>query len=146
MFYIVDVPNKPSIFEECVQFKNHLHSRHVPIEENESREKYETIQQNLMRNVRVDNLSDAEIEALAKKSRPKALQILKKYTNMWKAIHFDAQKSLLYMIARSSQDYAILYSIFDEIRTRDKNFKPETVLDFGSGIGTAMWQVLNQIN
>ncbi|XP_033210764.1 methyltransferase-like protein 17, mitochondrial isoform X2 [Belonocnema kinseyi] len=139
-----DVPNKPSILEECVQFKNHLHGRHIPVEENESREKYETIQQHLMRNIRIDNLSDAEIEALAKKSRPKALKMLKKYTNMWKAINFDAHRSLLYMIARSSQDYAVLYSIFDEIRTRDKNFKPETVLDFGSGIGTTMWATNEQ--
>ena len=145
LFYIIDIKHKSAIFEECVQLRNYLNSRHVPMEENETREKFETIQQNLLSNKKVADLPDIKIQALAKKYRPKALKILKQQTSMWKPINYDTHKSLLYMTARSSQDYAVLYSIFNEIRIRDKKFKPETVLDFGSGIGTSMWQVLRNI-
>ena len=141
MFYVSDIHHKTVLYRECITFRNQLNGRHVPFEEEESMDLLKTIQFNLIKK-KINQLSDQEIEALQKKLYPKALQILKQQSNMWKAIKYDEHKSLLYMLGRSLQDYAALHTIFNEIQVRDKNFQPETVFDFGSGVGTTMWQVL----
>lgn len=43
------------------------------------------------------------------------------------------------MVARSAPEYAVLQKIFMEMKTRDPDFHPLTMFDFGSGVGTATW-------
>ncbi|EFN75915.1 Protein RSM22-like protein, mitochondrial [Harpegnathos saltator] len=43
------------------------------------------------------------------------------------------------MVGRTVQNYAVLSKILNEINVRDENFKPQTLFDFGSGLGTVMW-------
>lgn len=36
-------------------------------------------------------------------------------------------------------EYACIFKIFNEIKLRDPEFKPQSFFDFGSGVGTGTW-------
>lgn len=69
----------------------------------------------------------------------KARIILKQNIYNWQPINFDKPTCLTYLVGRSTQNYAVLRKIFNEIKLRDKDFNPRTLFDFGSGVGTVMW-------
>lgn len=47
--------------------------------------------------------------------------------------------SAAYIAARMPGAYSVLHRIFDELRLQLSDFQPQTMLDFGSGPGTAIW-------
>lgn len=57
----------------------------------------------------------------------------------WRPIEYDAYKSLQYMFGRSAQEYSTILRIFTELASRNRDFKPKSYFDFGSGIGTGCW-------
>jgi len=69
----------------------------------------------------------------------KARKILKQNIYNWQPINFDKLTCLTYLVGRGVQNYAVSRRIFNEIKLRDKDFKPQTLFDFGSGVGTVMW-------
>lgn len=66
---------------------------------------------------------------------------LKKRANCWKPVTYDNDTVWHYFMGgKSAYDYACSKSIFIEIRRRlQDNFQPKTMLDFGSGLGSATW-------
>lgn len=59
----------------------------------------------------------------------------------WHYYDYDEYASVLYMATRLAPNYASLKSIMNEIRDLNPESRPESVLDFGSGMGTTMWAV-----
>ncbi|XP_057381358.1 methyltransferase-like protein 17, mitochondrial [Daphnia carinata] len=57
----------------------------------------------------------------------------------WKPVVYNQSMAMAYLVARLAPDFASLYKIFSEIRSRDPGFQPQNLFDFGSGIGTALW-------
>ena len=57
----------------------------------------------------------------------------------WKPVIYDGPTSIHYLVARLAPDFASLSFVFCEIRKRDPTFKPQSLFDFGSGIGTVLW-------
>ncbi|XP_011495145.1 PREDICTED: methyltransferase-like protein 17, mitochondrial [Ceratosolen solmsi marchali] len=43
------------------------------------------------------------------------------------------------MATRSIPEYFVLTTIFNEIKARDAFFNPQTMFDFGSGVGSTLW-------
>lgn len=43
------------------------------------------------------------------------------------------------MAGRAAQEYATVYKVFAEIAKRHPNFRPNSLFDFGAGIGTGTW-------
>lgn len=136
---ISDYPNKKSFPAESIKFKNHLHGRHLPLEENERNKLYENTHEKYLRKKKFENFSTEELNLQRKKNERKVSIFVKQWANHWQETVYDNHKSLLYMISRSVPNYAVLHAIFNEICIRDKKFQPKTVLDFGSGIGSTMW-------
>lgn len=55
----------------------------------------------------------------------------------WKPIDYSNKHVChQYLISRIAPEYNVLQTIFNEIHLRDPNFAPESMFDFGSGIGT----------
>ncbi|XP_050572972.1 methyltransferase-like protein 17, mitochondrial [Cygnus atratus] len=50
-----------------------------------------------------------------------------------------AEAARSYLAARLARDYAAVGRALSEIRVRAPDFAPRTLLDFGSGLGTACW-------
>ncbi|KAF7397691.1 hypothetical protein HZH68_008913 [Vespula germanica] len=55
------------------------------------------------------------------------------------AIDYNRQTGLLYIVGRSQYEYSVVYKVLNQIKSKNINFKPQTLFDFGSGIGTVMW-------
>ncbi len=57
----------------------------------------------------------------------------------WKQIDYDETGAWSYLLGRAAYDYATVYKVLKEVGRREPDFKPRTLLDFGSGVGTAIW-------
>lgn len=84
--------------------------------------------------------NDKETFKIYKEKRSQKVQhIMKQRIYAWKPITYDPYKSLLYLLGRSAQEYAVLMKIFREIQKRDPEFKPRSYFDFGAGVGSGCW-------
>eukprot|EP01134_Creolimax_fragrantissima_P005844 CFRG5844T1 len=52
---------------------------------------------------------------------------------------YGVNEGVAYAVGRLPSVYASTYRVFLEIYCRDYHWAPETVLDFGSGVGSTMW-------
>ncbi|XP_046655663.1 methyltransferase-like protein 17, mitochondrial [Daphnia pulicaria] len=71
--------------------------------------------------------------------KSKIQKVVSQNTYRWKPVIYNEAVALTYLVARIAPEYATLYQIFQEICSRDQNFQPQTLFDFGSGIGSALW-------
>lgn len=87
-------------------------------------------------------MSHVEMNASAQQRhliRKEIVRLLNQRVYSWKAIAFDAYKSLVYAFGRSAKEYASIYRILNEIAVRDPELKPRSFFDFGAGVGTGTW-------
>ena len=56
-------------------------------------------------------------------------------------IIYKRRHALGYLVSRLPGTYAATYRVLKEISSRVPQFKPKTILDFGSGIGSTYWAV-----
>jgi ribosomal protein RSM22 (predicted rRNA methylase) len=54
-------------------------------------------------------------------------------------LRYGKRESIAYIASRLNATYASTYRVLHEISVRCPSFHPETVLDFGSGVGTTVW-------
>lgn len=59
----------------------------------------------------------------------------------WHYYEYDEYASDLYMAVRLAPNYAAVKAVMNEIRALDPGYKPNSILDFGSGMGTTTWAV-----
>lgn len=57
----------------------------------------------------------------------------------YKVIRYNKRESTAYAASRIPSSYGATLRVFHEISRREPDFKPETLLDFGSGTGMAVW-------
>ncbi|XP_023013707.2 ribosome assembly protein METTL17, mitochondrial [Leptinotarsa decemlineata] len=134
-----DYPLK-ALLEGGEKLGRHLNGRVPPLEKEEIKERIQSIQQKVLS--RCDNLSinskDDE-HRFKQRVHDKVKKIVSEQIYNWKPIKYDVYNSLLYLLNRSAAEYAVLVKILGEIELRDKGFKPRSLFDFGSGVGTATW-------
>jgi ribosomal protein RSM22 (predicted rRNA methylase) len=85
------------------------------------------------------SLSEEQKEDLKFKYKNYIIKHLKETLYSWKPVLYDKSRALQYMVARFAPEYAVLQKIFMEMKTREPDFHPLCMLDFGSGVGTATW-------
>lgn len=70
-------------------------------------------------------------------------KLVAQQTYNWAAIDFNNKYVChQYLLSRFAPEYNVIQSIFNEIQKRDPDFKPESLFDFGSGIGTVTMYVV----
>ncbi|XP_012222134.1 ribosome assembly protein METTL17, mitochondrial [Linepithema humile] len=114
----------------------HLNGRLLPLEQSKLSAKLQKVEERLNANNNGEKISIKDIDF--SKNRI-ARNILKQNVYNWQPITFDKLTCLTYLVGRSVQNYTVLYKILNEIKVRDKDFRPKTLFDFGSGTGTVMW-------
>ncbi|XP_011697043.1 PREDICTED: methyltransferase-like protein 17, mitochondrial isoform X2 [Wasmannia auropunctata] len=124
------------INESAKKLVQHLNKRHPPLEQHMLPEKLLKVVDRLNLNNPGEGITMEDIDF---KKDAKSRIILKQNVYNWQPINFDKLTCLTYLVARGVQNYAVLHRIFDEIKLRDKDFRPQTLFDFGSGVGTVMW-------
>ncbi|XP_068723173.1 ribosome assembly protein METTL17, mitochondrial-like [Montipora capricornis] len=57
----------------------------------------------------------------------------------YKVVRYNKRESTAYAASRIPSSYGATLRVFHEMTRREPDFKPETMLDFGSGTGMALW-------
>ncbi|XP_063983091.1 methyltransferase-like protein 17, mitochondrial [Diachasmimorpha longicaudata] len=137
---IIEGYSARQLMEDSSKFYRHLKGRHPPPEKEAFEAQFDNLKNEIRQQKRYENLAPEMEEKVDNAVASKALQMMR--TNVQyssSAVNYDYYNSILYMMARSAPDYAILYKIFHEIKSRDGDFEAKNLLDFGSGIGTVSW-------
>ncbi|KAB0803939.1 hypothetical protein PPYR_00909 [Photinus pyralis] len=124
-----------SMIEESKYLDRYLQGRQRPLEAFEIKDMEKKIRQGIIDNINKQNMTEQDIQSVndvVKKN-------LSQQMNNRCSIQYGIHHSLLYLLARFAPEYAVLLQIFSEICTRDPNFKPRSLFDFGSGTGTVSW-------
>lgn len=104
---------KSNLYEGGQKLKQHLHGRHIVDEKGNSKKlQFDNVQKNDIKNQSIH------------------------YSTF---IKYTTNLGLYYLAGRSLYDYSVLHNVLSEIKIKDTSFKPVTLFDFGSGVGTVMW-------
>lgn len=79
---------------------------------------------------------DAEILGENKKEENKI--------NPYIRIEYSPQLAVAYLYSRMPQTYNVLIRILKELKSRNPDWKPKSVLDYGAGLGSGILSVLNE--
>ncbi|XP_027698868.1 methyltransferase-like protein 17, mitochondrial [Vombatus ursinus] len=131
---LVQESSIPNIEKQVQTLTNYLWSRKLPTEPEELRKKA----------IQLENkLQDTESLQSEKQLRGAVLSALRKTTYHWQKLSYDERLSLVYMAARLDGGFAAISRAFHEIQARVPDFKPQTLMDFGSGTGSVTWAAYN---
>uniref|UniRef100_A0A4W4FS46 Methyltransferase like 17 n=1 Tax=Electrophorus electricus TaxID=8005 RepID=A0A4W4FS46_ELEEL len=83
--------------------------------------------------------SDTDKHSFEAQIRKKVLTEMRRTTYHWTPLRYDEELGVVYMAARLAGGYAAVLRALNEIKKRDLAFTPYSLLDFGSGLGTALW-------
>lgn len=137
---VSDIPVK-SLQEDSKAFVRYLKGRAPPIEKDKFKEMkdkaYDEVVQRPRNNVEIT--TDKDLQTRKKSIQDQVRTLLHKKIYNWTPMQYNIYNSLIYLVGCSPAQYAVLVRIFAEINLRDPEFKPRSLFDFGSGIGTAMW-------
>ncbi|KXJ27318.1 Methyltransferase-like protein 17, mitochondrial [Exaiptasia diaphana] len=62
----------------------------------------------------------------------------------YKVVRYNKRESAAFAASRIPASYGATLRVLHEISRREPDYKPETLLDFGSGTGTAIWAAHSQ--
>ncbi|XP_074544399.1 ribosome assembly protein METTL17, mitochondrial [Halichoeres trimaculatus] len=124
--------------ERAQSLTNFLWSRKRAIEDLTLRKKALCLEKELWEKAMEKNQVVDE-EALEDRIRRKVFSELKRTTYHWTPMKYDEELGVVYMASRLAGGYAAVRRALNEIKKRDSSFAPQTLLDFGSGLGTVVW-------
>lgn len=127
--------------ERALKLTNFLWSRKRAVESHELRERAITLEKKWKEEVGEEDerLSDENHVSFESRIQMKVLSELKRTTYHWTPLKYDTDLGVVYMAARLAGGYAAVMRALNEIKKRDASFTPHSLLDFGSGLGTAVW-------
>uniref|UniRef100_A0A8C8IHB9 Methyltransferase like 17 n=1 Tax=Oncorhynchus tshawytscha TaxID=74940 RepID=A0A8C8IHB9_ONCTS len=115
---------------------NFLWSRKRAPEDVTLRERAMALEKNLWEKTKE---KDVDLQLLKTQITKKVLSDLRKITYHWSPMRYDEELGVVYMVAKLAGGYAAVKRVLNEIKKRDPSFSPHSLLDFGSGLGTAVW-------
>uniref|UniRef100_A0A023F790 Putative mitochondrial/ ribosome small subunit component n=1 Tax=Triatoma infestans TaxID=30076 RepID=A0A023F790_TRIIF len=132
--------SKKQLIKESQSFARYLHSRQPPAEKNSLKSQITAVKEEVENAFNVDRagLSEEQREYFDNLVQLNTSNILKQRIYNWQPIIFTRYTGLQYLFARGAAEYAVISRVFHEIKIRE-NFMPNTLFDFGSGVGTAVW-------
>uniref|UniRef100_A0A1B0C547 Methyltransferase-like protein 17, mitochondrial n=1 Tax=Glossina palpalis gambiensis TaxID=67801 RepID=A0A1B0C547_9MUSC len=138
-----DYPVK-ALLEDAKKLNRFLSKRHPPPEPDEINTKMSRIIEDINAVMPIEKTSQLnEVEKRKWQQRRDNL-VRKRFSERiyaWKPIVYGPYEAIVYALGRGAKEFAALKRILQEIVNRDPDFKPNSYLDFGSGVGTGMWAV-----
>lgn len=117
---------------------NFLWSRKRAVEDSTLRQKAVRLEKELWEKA-MEKRGEMDEQLLADRIRKKVFSELRKTTYHWTTMKYDEELGVVYMVARLAGGYAAVRRAINEIKKRDPSFAPQSLLDFGSGLGTVAW-------
>ncbi|XP_068604574.1 ribosome assembly protein METTL17, mitochondrial isoform X2 [Brachionichthys hirsutus] len=124
--------------ERSRKLTNFLWSRKRAVEDFTLRKKAASLEKELWEKA-METPDGADEQLLEERIRKKVLSELRRTTYRWTAMKYDEELGVVYMAARLAGGYAAVRRAMNEIKKRDPSFAPQSLLDFGSGLGTVVW-------
>ncbi|KAF0767688.1 methyltransferase-like protein 17, mitochondrial [Aphis craccivora] len=124
---------------------NYLYSRHSPTEQNELMEKKQQNRVELEKKCRLkfgvsdysENMSEEQQIKFERFINNRVERLVAQRTYNWKPIDYNNKHVChQYLLSRIAPEYNVIKTLFSDLQQRDPNFAPESLFDFGSGIGT----------
>ncbi|CAK6973120.1 methyltransferase-like protein 17%2C mitochondrial [Scomber scombrus] len=117
---------------------NFLWSRKRAVEDSTLRQKAMSLEKKLWEK-EMEKRGDIDELALDDRIKRKVVSELKKTTYHWTPMKYDEELGVVYMASRLAGGYAAVRRALNEIKKRKPSFAPQTLLDFGSGLGSVVW-------
>ncbi|KAM9349332.1 ribosome assembly protein METTL17, mitochondrial [Symphorus nematophorus] len=117
---------------------NFLWSRKRAIDDSTLRKKAVGLEKELWEKA-MEKTGYIDEQALEDRIRKKVFSELRRTTYHWTPMKYDEELGVVYMAARLAGGYAAVRRAINEIKKRDPSFAPQSLLDFGSGLGTVTW-------
>ena len=54
-------------------------------------------------------------------------------------LNYTREHTIAYLLKKMPYNYMIAKQILNEVKMRVPHLKPETILDFGAGLGSGLW-------
>ncbi|XP_044131082.1 methyltransferase-like protein 17, mitochondrial isoform X3 [Bufo gargarizans] len=124
--------------EHVSSLNNYLWSRKRPPEDRELREKAMGLEQKFKENTHFES-ADIHIYRKEEKLKNDVLSTLRKNTYHWQPLSYTEQLGLVYLAARFDGGFAAVSRVLQEIYQGVPEFTPQTLMDFGSGVGSVPW-------
>jgi len=147
--YQEDLEYFPVYYPAGIKLERFLKARTLPVEGVHLRRKEELIDNILKEEYDLDeqDLTDETFLDTEKRKddyykRKRSLQ--KIHLDKWVPVDYDKTCSFAYLLARSSAEYAVLETIFTELKYQEPDFQLNSFFDYGSGVGTGYWAA-NQV-
>ncbi|KAG7524631.1 methyltransferase 17, mitochondrial [Solea senegalensis] len=118
---------------------NLLWSRKRAVEDATLRKRAVSLEKKLWDEAMEKSSGDIDEQALDDRIRRKVFSELRRTTYHWTPLKYDEEFGVVYMAARLAGGYAAVRRALNEIKIRDPSFAPQSLLDFGSGLGTVVW-------
>ncbi|XP_029310030.1 LOW QUALITY PROTEIN: methyltransferase-like protein 17, mitochondrial [Cottoperca gobio] len=124
--------------DRALSLTNFLWSRKSAVDDSTLRKKAVTLEKEL-RKTAMETRGDVDEQLLEDHIRKKVFLELKRTTYHWTNMKYDEELAVVYMAARMAGGYAAVRRAINEIKKKDPSFAPQSLLDFGSGLGTVVW-------
>ncbi|KAM4809100.1 ribosome assembly protein METTL17, mitochondrial isoform 2-T2 [Rhinophrynus dorsalis] len=123
--------------ERVSSLNNYLWSRKRPVEDRQLRARASELEREFRASM--GGSGDLWSSQQEDKLRQRVLNALRKNTYHWHPISYTEELGMVYLAARFDGGFAAVTRALHEIRQRVPEFSPQTLLDFGSGIGSVTW-------
>ncbi|CAF1439922.1 unnamed protein product, partial [Didymodactylos carnosus] len=143
---IISDINPTQLKNDVKLLDDYLESRHLPIENKNLQELAKNIVKNMLEAeppINILALSPEQRTELDTGRQTEMMKRLRKSVYHWEPLRLDEYRSKIYLAGNIAPHYGMLVQIFNEIKERAVNFRPMRMLDYGSGVGSAMWAALN---
>ncbi|XP_015787640.1 methyltransferase-like protein 17, mitochondrial [Tetranychus urticae] len=140
-YKVISKYKRPAFKDDVFRVHNQFHHRQLPSEPAEIQQKYKEIE---YRYVQKENFVLSELDPISReeelrKREEKIQATLKKEIYNWQPVEYDEYNSIVYMAARLAPNFAATKFVLHDIKCTYPDFKPKTLFDFGSGVGTTIW-------
>ncbi|GAU96352.1 hypothetical protein RvY_07811 [Ramazzottius varieornatus] len=126
--------------KDSAELRRLLTNRRAPAKDGVIRTRAKTLERQIMERddikMKRAKMSPEEQMALQKDLAEKVLPQLRSEFYHWQPIYYTPYLAAQYIVCRFPEEYGVLSKIFTELASRRPDFHPQSLLDFGSGVGT----------
>nr|XP_061795442.1 methyltransferase-like protein 17, mitochondrial [Nerophis lumbriciformis] len=135
---IIDRAQVAHLPDRARKLTNYFWSRKRAAEDSVVRKKAVSLEKELWKKA-IEKGGDFDEQAVADRIQRAVLSELRRTIYHWTPLKYDEELGVVYMAAKMAAGYAAVRRALNEIKIRDPSFAPQTLLDYGSGLGTVAW-------
>ncbi|KAL1456876.1 hypothetical protein WDU94_001566 [Cyamophila willieti] len=142
---VISKQHHKTLIEDGDVMRKYMKARQLPAEQYDIVQNMHKIKNEFMTKIGLDGVdiedtyNEEDIALLDRAVRHQVNKLLKQRTYNWEPVNYTEYIARVYLWNRFVPEYAVLLKVLEEIQKQVPDFKPNSVFDFGSGVGTAIW-------